>query len=266
VSGGCLSGSTNVSLSWTSTSTDISYFEIIKDNLVYATTTNLSAEVSISDRTSSDLKVVAYDNVNNTATSSSKSVEVFEMPIVINEIAWAGTQASAMDEWIELYNRTNYTLNLSNIVLYALDGVPYIPLSGDIVNKGYYLIERSNASTTSEEENLVAVFSGMGDGSGLSNSGEELVLAQSFGGTSTTTLDATPSLSSCGNMWCVGEASTTPISMERKFADQLGSDSSNWISNSTSKRNGTDFDGNPIYGTPKSLNSATPPPDPGAGF
>ena len=60
------------------------------------------------------------------------SIEVFSAPVVINEIAWMGTDASPNDEWIELYNRTEKEIALSNWVLYAKDGVPYIPLSGAI--------------------------------------------------------------------------------------------------------------------------------------
>lgn len=34
--------------------------------------------------------------------------------VVISEVCWAGTQASYYDEWIELYNRTNYPVDISS--------------------------------------------------------------------------------------------------------------------------------------------------------
>ena len=149
--------------------------------------------------------------------------------------------------------------------MYAEDLVPYIELTNSVSSGGYYLIERSATTTTSVEEDLVIAFSGLGGGSGLSNSGEQLILVQSLGGNATTTLDATPVSASCGG-WCEGEATTTPTSMERKSADASGTDSDNWATNSVSSRNGTDEEGNNIYGTPRALNSATAPPAPGGGF
>ncbi len=252
--GGCLSGGTNVNLAWTSTSSDILYYAIMLDSSVYATTTDTSATSTLADKTSTNIEIVAYDMSGNIASSSLQTMEVFVMPVVINEVAWAGTQASPSDEWIELYNRTSYTVDMSSVVLYAEDFVPYISLSGSIPSGGYYFIERTDGNTTSEAEDLAVAFSGLLSGSGLSNSGEKLSLVQSLGGVATTTLDVTPEISSCGG-WCGGEATTTPITMERMSTKVSGSDTSNWSSNNTFTKNGTDADGNNIYGTPGSQNS-----------
>ena len=72
------------------------------------------------------------------------------MPVVINEVAWAGNNAAySADEWIELYNRTGKSINLANWILYsATDLSPYITLSGSIAAKSYYLIERSPDNAT----------------------------------------------------------------------------------------------------------------------
>ncbi len=261
----CLSGSEEIFVEWDSTNTDVEYYGVAKDNVVVATTTAKSTSITVSNNTTANIAVVAYDLVGNIATSSSQSVSVATSTVVINEVAWAGTQASSMDEWIELYNQSSNTIDLSHLVLYATDLVPYIKLSGSVASGAYYLIERSNGSTTSESEDLTTVFSGVGSGSGLSNDGEKLYLVQSLGGTATSTLDATPDVSTCSG-WCSGEATTTPISMERVRAGNSGEDASNWGSNNTTKINGTDSDGNQIYGTPKALNSATPPPNPGGGI
>lgn len=262
----CLAGDTTVNLAWSSSSSDISHYAVVLGGSVSATTSDTSATAVLTDEASTGVEIVAYDVVGNVATSSSQTVEVFDSPVVINEVAWAGTKASASDEWIELYNRSSYTIDFTNTVLYAEDLIPYLSLSGTVSSGNYYLIERSNSSTTSEAENLATVFSGIGSGSGLSNSVEQLILVQSLGGNATTTLDSTPALSSCGGVWCGGEATTTPISMERKSTSTSGTDSNNWASNTSNSRNGTDAEGNDIYGSPKALNSATPPPAPGGGF
>ena len=41
--------------------------------------------------------------------------------VVINEIAWMGSAASASDEWIELKNTTNESINLSGWTLQSVD-------------------------------------------------------------------------------------------------------------------------------------------------
>jgi hypothetical protein len=59
--------------------------------------------------------------------------------VVIDEIAWGGTAANAADEWIELYNTTGRTIDLTSWGLVALDGAPAISLVGSIPPGGYFL-------------------------------------------------------------------------------------------------------------------------------
>ncbi|MBI2618347.1 lamin tail domain-containing protein [Candidatus Kaiserbacteria bacterium] len=256
-SGLCLSGSTNVNVMWTSTSTDIAYYGIVLNGTESATTTATTTTATLSNNANSTIEIVAYDTAGNVATSSSQVVEVLDMPIVINEIAWAGTQTDEFDEWIELYNRSNYTINLSNIILLAEDGVPYVSLSSTLASDGYYLIERTDDNTTSITADLTVAFSGIGNGSGLSNSGEVLNLIHALGGQASTTLDATPALSSCSNAWCAGGEGSQPTTMERASASTDGTLSSNWKSNNTFTKNGTDAGGNIINGTPRAQNSVS---------
>ena len=67
--------------------------------------------------------------------------------LVINEIAWMGTQVSYNDEWVELYNNTDLEINLSGWRLVAEDGTPEISLAGVISANGFYLLERTNDET-----------------------------------------------------------------------------------------------------------------------
>ena len=52
--------------------------------------------------------------------------------VVIYEIAWMGTSASTSEEWIELFNTTGSSIDLSGWILAASDGTPSVSLSGTI--------------------------------------------------------------------------------------------------------------------------------------
>ncbi len=69
------------------------------------------------------------------------------LDIVINEIAWMGTNISYNDEWIELYNMTDAPVDLEGWILRAEDGTPEINLTGTILAKSFYLLERTNDDT-----------------------------------------------------------------------------------------------------------------------
>lgn len=90
--------------------------------------------------------------------------------VVINEIAWMGTENSAADEWIELFNKTEQEIDLSGWSLRAMDGSPKITLEGTISPSGYFLLERTDDSSAPQ---IAAdqIYTGA-----LSNSGENLEL------------------------------------------------------------------------------------------
>ncbi|MDO8743398.1 MAG: lamin tail domain-containing protein [Candidatus Azambacteria bacterium] len=67
--------------------------------------------------------------------------------IIISEIAWMGTITSPNDEWIELYNNTNSSVNLNNWILKAADDTPKINLAGIIPANSFYLLERTDDAT-----------------------------------------------------------------------------------------------------------------------
>ncbi len=62
----------------------------------------------------------------------------------INEVAWMGTANSTYDEWIELANLGDLSVNLSGWQLVAEDGSPKIALIGEISAGGYFLLERTD--------------------------------------------------------------------------------------------------------------------------
>ncbi len=90
--------------------------------------------------------------------------------VVINEIAWMGTENSANDEWIELYNDNGENIDLSGWILEAVDGSPLITLEGTISANGYFLLERTDDTSVPD---IIAdqIYTGV-----LGNTGESLKL------------------------------------------------------------------------------------------
>lgn len=99
-----------------------------------------------------------------------------EPTIRINEIAWMGTEASANDEWVELLNASDVTIDLAGWQLRAKDGSPEITLAGSIPPGGYMLLERTDDSTVPAIA-AYQIYTGA-----LANDGEmfELVNAEGF--------------------------------------------------------------------------------------
>jgi hypothetical protein len=112
--------------------------------------------------------IVGTPGITNSTYVPSRSAG--PSPVVINEIAWAGTPASQYDEWIELYNNADRDIDLRGWLLSAADGTPSIQLSGVIPAHGFYLLERTDDTAVI---NVAAdqVYAGA-----LENSGETLYL------------------------------------------------------------------------------------------
>jgi parallel beta-helix repeat protein len=242
---GCLVATTTLNFSWSSEADDLGYY-ILDQNGAISTTTATSTALIVSNNTTYNFSVSAKDETGNTSATSTQEIEIMTSPIVINEVAWAGTTADSSDEWVELYNISTKDIDLSQWVFMAEDGVPYIPLSGIVSAGEYYLLERTDDDTVSDiQADLVAPFSGIGNGSGLSNSGEDLLLLYVDQNNATSTIDEVPS---CGG-WC-GGLSSQKYTMERY--DPYGSD---WATAIGYMWNGSDASINSIIGTPKAKNS-----------
>lgn len=174
---------------------------------------------------------------------------VAEAPtIVINEVAWAGTAASSNDEWIELYNAGDATIDLAGWQLRAADGSPTISLSGALAPGGFLLLERSDDQTVADIPAAI-IYSGA-----LNNQGERLELLDAQG-------QVVDAVNTDGGPWPAGSAGPDFRSMERVDPTAPAADG-NWASNDGVHRCGHDAAGNPISGTPGAANStlAGPPP------
>ncbi len=277
-SGACLLATTTLTIAWSSTASDLdSYLVSCAANgsscsnfslsSTHATSTTYTAP---SDNTDYIFTVTARDMHGNHSTSQTQTVSVATRPLVINEIAWAGTSAGrSEDEWIELYNPTNQAISLNGWNLRsATDNTPYISLAGSIAGRGFFLLERTN-DTTISDITANQIYTG-----GLNNSGEQLVLSRvpSASGSATSTIDATPAAGS--GAWAGGQGSFNTASggqvsinttMERIDPMTSGTSAANWGTFSNFAGRGVNADGVAIKGTPASRNSLHyfPPEIPG---
>lgn len=241
---GCLLATTTIKASWSSGVPDLDYFEINNDDGI-STTTDISIYFNVTDKTSHIFSVAAIDKTGNISDSVSKSFQIFKAPVVINEVAWGGTSGHSEDEWIELYNLSDKSIDLDGWRLYSkTDNSPNINLSGKISPYGYYLIERKNDGEEDEVEESpvknVTADLWTSFGVGLSNAGENLVLSRA-----STTMDEVP----YSINWTGGSAGR---SSERNFGGGIYP----WTSNNGEIIRGYNVDGLPIYGTPGTRNSS----------
>ena len=100
--------------------------------------------------------------------------------VVINEISWVGTSASATDEWIELYNTEPAPVDISSWQLVSSDDSPDIifPEGTIIQANSYFLIERTDDNTVSDIMADLVISFGQG---GLNNTGEMVRLFDGAG-------------------------------------------------------------------------------------
>jgi hypothetical protein len=174
--------------------------------------------------------------------------------VVINELAWAGTAASPSDEWIELFNPTEATVDLTGwtltfgevaIHLGGVAGATREVRTTTIAPGGYLLLERTDDATVADIP-ADLVYAG-----GLSNTGMVLRL-----------FDATGALvdSVDGEAgWPAGSAAGQEPgygSMERIDPLSPGAPE-NWRTNDGRVISGQDAAGGALRGTPRAKNSAT---------
>ena len=136
--------------------------------------------------------------------------------VVISEVAWMGTNVSANDEWIELFNTTSSPIDLTGWTLVANDGTPTIALSGSIPAGGYFLLERTD-DTTVPGVTADLIYTGS-----LGNDGENLILRDDIAAV----IDTVDSSSG----WFSGH-SDGRVPMERVESAVSGSNPTNWTYN-----------------------------------
>lgn len=154
--------------------------------------------------------------------------------VVIHEIAWMGSTASANSEWIELFNNTTAAVDLTGWTLNAADGTPSITIPAGtppLPASGHFLLERTSDGSV---PGVTAdhIYTGA-----LGNTGEVLELRDGAG-----------LLQDSVDAWYAGN-NTTKETMQRVDPLQPGTVSSNWT-------NG------PVDGTPMATGSGGATCDP----
>ncbi len=217
-------------------------------------TLTITAKISQSGFYTNQAEVLASDlpdpdstpNNNSTTEDDDESTTVYFRPILINEVAWAGTSSALPDDqWIELYNPSSVAVNISGWTLRSSSGGVNVTLSGTISAGGYYLLERNDNSVVSDV-NASQIYTGA-----LVKSGETLTLRDSI----TNLVDTAnqEGSSNATNPWPRGSASGNYPTMERQ--GNTAEQDSVWVTNTGSLRNGTNRKGGAIYGTPGGKNS-----------
>lgn len=159
--------------------------------------------------------------------------------VVINEVAWAGSLDNSNDEWIELYNPTSQSVDLSGWYVEDDYTDKYTIVSGAISSHGYFLIEDNENAVASVTADAVI-------GLSLANSGDSLILKNASG-------SVIDSVNVSGGAWYAG-SNTTKATMERIDPTVMADSASNFES-AVSSNGATGSLGGAILGTPKSQNS-----------
>lgn len=112
------------------------------------------------------------------------SFRVASAGVVINEVAWMGTEASQYEEWIELKNTGSESVSLDGWKLYktkdALNNTLLYSLSGIINPSDYFLVCRTTANVSNPLSGSCDSNGAFG-GSGLNNTSDTLELKNSDG-------------------------------------------------------------------------------------
>lgn len=111
----------------------------------------------------------------------------------VNEIAWMGTTTSGYNEWIELWNDSAATVDLTGWTLASTDGAPTISLAGTIGADGYFLLERT------DDDSVPGVAADQIYTGTMGNTGEEFELRDGAG----ILIDSTPT-----GAWAGGDNSS----------------------------------------------------------
>lgn len=160
--------------------------------------------------------------------------------VIISEVAWSGTLATANDEWIELYNTRSTPIDISGWRLVSDNGSVDIVLNGVIPGKGFFLLERARDLTVSDVT-ANQIYTGT-----LSDAGDVLRLSKPDG----TVMDTA---NSDGGAWPAGSGSPNFYSMERLVngSTAAADTASGWVSNNQpSSWTAHDAAGNFVHGTP----------------
>lgn len=162
----CLLLPGDITINWSSTASDVDYYEIkIGSNATSTESAAGQATSTVSNAETVSITAIAYDEAGNSSATST-TVSANAAPLLITEVAWRGTDALATDEWVELYNNSGEEINLGDFTLST--AATSTTLSGALAAGSYYLVE-AREEATDIASNHIKYFA-------LSDSGETLEL------------------------------------------------------------------------------------------
>jgi len=265
----------NLSVSWQMTPAGEYGYQVVNEEEEWSDTADAyvwvgkvlvtanSLQTTIASPRDPRIGVVARDvEGNEVASSSVTKVDFHPHPLVINEIGWRGTSASTtLDEWIELYNDSEYDIDLTGFVLRDASQKELSRLSGSIGAQSYYLIERGDDNVISDvSADLVSDLGAPGGTEALPDSGFYLELAGPSSDGSLRVYDKTPANFNPQAQCTWDECQTQYFSFERRQANKDGDNTNNWdFAGLHNQKNGHDRNGGELIMTPRRMNGASVP-------
>ena len=246
----------NLLIKWQSSSTNIDFYQVQsklndsdwKDWLLNTTKTqeNFQGVYSLLNDNVYSFRLRAQDKDGNLG-SWSETIEIdLTNPVVINEVAYVGTNADSNSQWIELYNRTNKDIDLSGWKIVSgtnKSNTLNFSLKGKILPHSYFILERADDEVILDLE-VDQIFEDSIGKNYLYLRGPNNRYIDEFY-TSDSGLDEKNFIKNKNH-----------YSMERVSTYSFGSFNKNWKLNNNGKIfNGKDSDSNQIYGTPGQENS-----------
>lgn len=246
-----ISTTTTLEIVTTTIETSTTTPEVVTTTLEITTSTptvSTTPEISTSTPTSTPTTTTTLTPEITTTTPTS----TFSSPIVINEIAWAGTSVSyPTDEWLEFYNTTDQDIVFASStspknnwsIKVGDKKIGFERIKNSIIPAhGYYILERNREDTVM----LVSADIIYSLQYGLKNSGENIELIDPTG----TVVDAVY-CSSSG--WFAGD-NEQYRTMERINTNESGDIALNWQTSAGPRFGPRSYNGGPIYGSPKMPN------------
>jgi|GEM_PF-2213806 hypothetical protein len=245
----------NLLIAWQSASSNIDFYQVQYkmnngnwiDWLAHTTQTqeHFQGIYSLLNDNTYDFRARATDSDGNVGDWSELHLNLAN-PIVINEVAFAGTNADSNDQWIELYNKSDRDVDVTGWkIVFGSSGQPATPLSlkGTIIAKGYFILERNDDSVLT---NVLAdqLFTDLIGKNYLELRSKNNRYVDEF---------YVPASGLDGSSFM---ANGNRASQERISPFSFGSAAKNWKINNGKVQNGNDRNGNSIYGTPGQQNSA----------
>ncbi|MBU0476438.1 lamin tail domain-containing protein, partial [Patescibacteria group bacterium] len=201
----------------------------------------------VGDNTEHNFVIKAIDKAGNESELDQVST-IISLPktIIINEIAWMGTEASASDEWLELYNPSDIDVDIANWSIYGANtdqclnfsdadskdaGNTIIPAMGYLIYANHEDDVRDNSGSS-----IVDIWDAT---ISMNNTSPGQIILYNVKDCQGAIIDAVNQVDSA---WLGGDSGNR-ITMERIDFESSGSDINNWADNNLITKNGMDAEG-----------------------